>query len=219
LGAAAKAAHWQRINLSWPSVLLRPSPARRNTRLAKLDAPTSPYTALILAHAGLERINLGHRTTSLISPPQIHYAVGQGALGIETRAGDEETEALVRQIGHWPTEWRTKAERACLRKLEGGCSVPVGVSSTFTPSAEAASGSSPHAGTLSLTGTVTSLDGSEHVVFTVADRPLASADDAEAAGLEVAEGLIAGGAGEILAAIAASKNAKGTVQGDEVLQQ
>jgi hypothetical protein len=66
---------------------------------------------------------------------------------------------------------------------------------------------------------VTSLDGSEHVVFTVADRPLASADDAEAAGLEVAEGLIAGGAGEILAAIAASKNAKGTVQGDEVLQQ
>lgn len=193
------------------------TPSLRNTRLAKLDAPTSPYTALILAHAGLERINLGHRTTSLISAPQIHYAVGQGALGIETRAGDEETESLVRQIGHWPTEWRTKAERACLRKLEGGCSVPVGVDSTFTPSAEGSG--SAHAGSLSLTGTVTSLDGSEHVVFTVADRALASADDAEAVGLEVAEGLIAGGAGEILAAIAASKNAKGTVQGDEVLQQ
>ncbi|KAL7408749.1 porphobilinogen deaminase, partial [Mrakia frigida] len=51
-----------------------------NTRLTKLDSPTSPFTCLILAHAGLHRINLGHRSTSLIPPP---YAVGQGALGVE----------------------------------------------------------------------------------------------------------------------------------------
>ncbi|KAL7409604.1 porphobilinogen deaminase, partial [Mrakia frigida] len=50
------------------------------TRLSKLDSPTSAFTCLILAHAGLHRINLGHRSTSLIPPP---YAVGQGALGVE----------------------------------------------------------------------------------------------------------------------------------------
>lgn len=194
-------------------------PLCSNTRLAKLDAPDSPFTAIILAHAGLVRIDLGHRSTSLINPPQIYYAVGQGALGIETRSLDPEVAACVKDIGHWQTEWRTAAERGCLRKLEGGCSVPVGVESHV----EVLKDEGPESGPggrlikLSLKSTVTSLDGSEHVLHGVADVQVASFAEAERVGVEVAEALIAKGAGKILEVIEAGKGQGGTVSGGEVL--
>lgn len=100
-----------------------------NTRLAKLDAPTSPFAALILAISGLSRINSGHRITSPLSSPDLFHAVGQGALGVEIRSGDARVRETMRGIGHWQTEWRCGAERGCLRVLEGGCSVPVGIES------------------------------------------------------------------------------------------
>ena len=101
----------------------------RNTRLNKLDAETSPFDALILAISGLRRIDCADRITSPISSPIIYHAVGQGALGVEIRGGDARVREAIRGIGHWQTEWRCGAERGCLRVLEGGCSVPVGVES------------------------------------------------------------------------------------------
>ena len=102
-----------------------------NTRLNKLDAPNSPFAALILAISGLTRLGKFNRVTSPISSPQLYHAVGQGALGVEIRAGDVRVREAMRGIGHWQTEWRCAAERGCLRVLEGGCSVPVGVESTL----------------------------------------------------------------------------------------
>lgn len=101
----------------------------RNTRLAKLDAPESNFAALILAISGLTRLGSAHRVTSPISTPQLYHAVGQGALGVEIRSGDARVRETMRGMGHWQTEWRCAAERGCLRVLEGGCSVPVGVTS------------------------------------------------------------------------------------------
>jgi hydroxymethylbilane synthase len=201
----------------FPSPLLPQS--HSNTRLAKLDAPESPFTAIILAHAGLVRINLGHRSTSLIDPPTLHYAVGQGALGIETRSLDPEVAFVVKDIGHWQTEWRTAAERGCLRKLEGGCSVPVGVESSLEVEKDEGpeSGEGGRKGKLSLRGTVTSLDGSEHVVHGEVDVEVGSFAECERLGTKVAEELIAKGAGKILIAIEEGKNQKGTVVGTEVL--
>jgi hydroxymethylbilane synthase len=80
----------------------------------------------------MKRVNLGHRCTTPLSSPDLLAAVGQGALGIEIRSGDERVRKAIASIGHWQTEWACGAERALLRVLEGGCSLPVGVETTVT---------------------------------------------------------------------------------------
>ncbi|BGP34174.1 porphobilinogen deaminase [Rhodotorula toruloides] len=102
------------------------------TRLRKLDDPNSSYTALILASAGLLRLNMGHRITSSVSSPTLYHAVGQGAIGVEIREGDERSRAIIGSLECWKTSWRTRAERMMLRVLEGGCSVPVGCETKLT---------------------------------------------------------------------------------------
>lgn len=203
---------------SSPSPPYLPQRGNLNTRLAKLDAPTSPYTALILAHAGLDRINLGHRSTSLIDPPSLLYAVGQGALGIEVRSADEVTKALVQEVNHWTTEWVVSAERGLLRKLEGGCSVPVGVKSEFVASTTTSSSDGEaKSGTLSLMGSVTSLEGDAHVVHEVREIKVTSKAECEKVGVELAEELIRLGAGELLKQIEEAKSKSGTVKKEDVI--
>lgn len=102
------------------------------TRLRKLDDPNSSYTALILASAGLLRLNMGHRITSSVASPTLYHAVGQGAIGVEIREGDERARAIIGSLECWKTSWRTRAERMMLRVLEGGCSVPVGCETKLT---------------------------------------------------------------------------------------
>ncbi len=157
----------------------------RNTRLAKLDAEDGPYAALILAKSGMVRLGMGHRITADLTPPTLFHAVSQGALAIEIRGDDTEALKLCEAITHKETQIRCLAERACLRVLEGGCSVPVGVDSTFED------------GTLILTGCVTSLDGSEHVEHTLKE-PVSSVVEAEAVGERLAKILVGSGAGKIL---------------------
>lgn len=111
------------------------------TRLAKLDNPNGPYTALVLAAAGLIRLNLGSRITAFLSAPVMMHAVGQGSLTIEVRKPppgatpftnrDALILEMVRAIGCWRSTWRQEAERSLLQELEGGCSIPVGVESRF----------------------------------------------------------------------------------------
>ncbi|KAF8628802.1 hypothetical protein AX15_003717 [Amanita polypyramis BW_CC] len=163
-----------------------------NTRLAKLDAPDGPYAALILAKAGLVRLNMGDRITSDITPPTLLHAVSQGALGVEIRSNDAKAVELCRHLTHWPTQYRCLAERACLRVLEGGCSVPVGVTSLLRPGITGA-----QSGELSLTGCVTSIDGLSHVEQTL-KRDVESQADAEELGVEVAKALLEAGAKRIL---------------------
>ncbi|POY71674.1 putative Hydroxymethylbilane synthase [Rhodotorula taiwanensis] len=102
------------------------------TRLRKLDAANSNYTALILASAGLIRIGLGHRITASVAAPTLYHAVGQGAIGVEIRAGDRRARDVIGSLECWKTSWRTRAERMMLKVLEGGCSVPVGCETKIT---------------------------------------------------------------------------------------
>lgn len=126
------------------------------------------------------------------------HAVGQGALGIEIRASDAATRDIVRQLNCGATEVRCVAERAFMRKLEGGCSVPLGVFSSFEN------------GMLELEGSVTSPDGSVHL--RTLDRLEVDVESntgllgAERLGIRVAESLIEKGASKILDAIKGSKN-------------
>jgi hydroxymethylbilane synthase len=93
-----------------------------DTRLRKLDA--GDYDAIILASAGLRRLGLQHRISAPIEIEEMLPAVGQGALGIETR-NDEELASLLAPLDHQETRAACMAERALLRALGGGCQLPI----------------------------------------------------------------------------------------------
>ncbi|KAF9208346.1 porphobilinogen deaminase [Haplosporangium sp. Z 27] len=132
-----------------------------NTRLAKLDAPDSPYTCLLLAAAGLQRLELDNRISIKLPPNAMLHAVGQGSIGIECRSDDEEVLELIKPLDHLPTRLRCEAERSVMRILEGGCSVPIGVWTEFVPSPKSPSDGSEDVGALHLKACVSSLDGTE----------------------------------------------------------
>jgi len=94
------------------------------TRLKKLDA--GDYDAIILAEAGLVRLGLQEHITSLLEPPLFLPAIGQGALGIETRINRTDTlQKAVDCLNDWPTYAAVLAERSLLRSLRGGCLAPI----------------------------------------------------------------------------------------------
>ncbi len=93
------------------------------TRLRKLEEEN--FDAIILAAAGLNRLGYTSQISHLIPPHHLLPAVGQGALGIETRVEDERVNYLVEALNHWPTRNAVEGERAVLRGLGGGCAVPI----------------------------------------------------------------------------------------------
>ena len=151
-----------------------------NTRLAKLDA--GEYDAIILAVAGLQRLDMGDRIHQNISGDISLHAVGQGALGIECREGDEEILKILKVLEDADSCDRVLAERSFLRELEGGCQVPIGVNTKIEND------------TLTLTGMVASLDGKQ----LLRDVVNGNRSKSEALGLELAGKLKEQGAGEIL---------------------
>ncbi|KAH9855788.1 porphobilinogen deaminase [Lenzites betulinus] len=182
------------LKRKFPKLLFKDVRGNLNTRLAKLDAPDSPFAAIILAKAGMVRIGLGGRCTSDVGPPTLLHAVSQGALAIEIRSDDEAARALCRSITHWQTEWRCRAERSLLRVLEGGCSVPVGVHTTLI---ETQGEGEPHKARLDIVGCVTSLEGETHVEHSI-EAEVHSGEEAEAIGAKLATVLIETGARAIL---------------------
>jgi len=94
-----------------------------NSRLQKLD--NGDYDAIILATAGLIRLEFEDRIKTRISPEQSLPSVGQGAVGIECRVGDVEIESLIAALNHPDTHTRLSAERAMNNRLNGGCQVPI----------------------------------------------------------------------------------------------
>jgi hydroxymethylbilane synthase len=116
--------------------------------------------------------------------------VGQGALGVQCRAGDEQVLGLLQGLNHPETALRCQAERAFLRELEGGCQVPIGVHSQFNGQE------------LTLTGAVLSVDGQQRVVGSLTGVVTETAA-AQALGEALAQELRAQGATAILQAILA----------------
>ncbi|MFN9646235.1 MAG: hydroxymethylbilane synthase [Cyanobacteriota bacterium] len=156
------------------------------TRLEKLDA--GAFDCLILAAAGLGRLGLADRIHQRIDPAISLHAVGQGALGIECRQGDQAVLATIQVLEHLPTARRCLAERAFLRSLEGGCQVPIGVNSRL------------EGDSLVLTGMVASLDGQR----LIRDEVRGDQTDPEAIGVALAAALRQQGATAILEEIFAS---------------
>lgn len=153
------------------------------TRLRKLDE--GQFDAIILAASGLIRLELGERITSFIPVEQSLPANGQGALGIEVRSDDEQTKALLEPLQCQQTRFRVTAERAMNRRLQGGCQVPIGAFAELDGES------------LFLRGLVGDPEG----VNVIRDEVRGSVHDAEALGIQLAEKLLAQGAGEILDAV------------------
>lgn len=151
------------------------------TRLQKLD--DGNFDAIILASAGLTRLGMGARITQYLATDICLPAIGQGAIGIECRAGDSEIEALIAVLHDQDSADRVRAERAMNRRLEGGCQVPIGGHATLAGDI------------LTLRGLVARSDGSKIVSGSV-DGPR---DRAEALGIMLAEDLLERGARGILA--------------------
>jgi hydroxymethylbilane synthase len=119
--------------------------------LKKLDDLENGYAALILARAGVERMGWEDRISQTLDNDVMLHAVGQGALGLECREGDLEVIELLKPLACLKSTIRCLAEREFMKALEGGCSVPLGVSTLLSE------------GTLLLIGSVTSIDGSKQL--------------------------------------------------------
>jgi hydroxymethylbilane synthase len=151
-----------------------------NTRLAKLD--NGEYDAIILAAAGLIRLEMPERIAEYIEPEVSLPANGQGAVGIECREDDEHVKELLNALEHEPTRHRVVAERAMNRHLEGGCQVPIGAYAVLDGEQ------------IWLRGLVGSTDGKQ----ILRDEVSGNVNDADALGIELAKKLLAQGAKTIL---------------------
>ncbi len=151
-----------------------------NTRLRKLDE--GEYDAIILARAGLVRLEYHDRVTDVISTEDMLPAVCQGILGIEVRSDDKESKALLDFLRHEPTETRVRCERTFLRRLEGGCQAPIAGHSVI------------EGDRIIMKGLVSDLIGETYIEA----ENKGSVLDAAEIGYELAESILAAGGKEIL---------------------
>lgn len=157
-------------------------PLRGNleTRLRKMES--MELDGIVLALAGIKRLGFEERITEVI-PMEISLpAIGQGALGIETRMDDHEIEDLIHFLNDLPSSIAISAERAFLKRLEGGCQVPIAAYARIVNS------------TLQIDGMVGTIDG-KRLLRDYLEGPI---EEAESLGMKLAEILLDQGAREIL---------------------
>jgi hydroxymethylbilane synthase len=186
------------ISRRYPHLQFKDMRGNIGTRLSKLDAEDADFKCLILAAAGLQRLDLGDRITQFLDSKTpgggILHAVGQGALGIEIREGDQRMIDLLRPLADIDATLACLAERSLMRSLEGGCSVPIGVETEWI-----------ERGKLLMKGIVVSLDGKESVEVERLGEVLTE-KDADEFGRTIAQDLVEKGASNILEAINLNRN-------------
>ena len=166
-----------------PDLVIHDLRGNVGTRLSKLDSGL--YDAIILASAGLKRLELASRIRHTMPPSMSLPAVGQGALGLECRTEDDVVRQLIEPLRHNETESCVRAERAFNAFLEGGCQVPIAGYATLNQD------------TITIEGRVGSVDG-KTLLKAVHHEHMAHA---EALGEALAQDLLKQGAGELLQAL------------------
>ncbi|MBX2870272.1 MAG: hydroxymethylbilane synthase [Acidiferrobacterales bacterium] len=174
------------IQAAYPHLEVRNLRGNVNTRLSRLD--NGDYDALILATAGLMRLEFHDRIRQKLDTELCLPAVGQGAVGIECREGDQDTLSLIQELADEDATTQLLAERAANERLGGGCHVPIAVHAEI------------HGETMWVRGLVGELDGSK-ILRSEATGAVA---EAENLGQQVAERLLHQGAQQILDAVYAN---------------
>lgn len=170
------------LRARYPGITLAGLRGNVNTRLARLDR--DEFAGIILAAAGLRRLDLDHRIRSYLTIDELLPAPGQGALGIECRSDDSDTQSLIRGLNHAATHARVSAERAVCKRLGGGCQVPLAAYAEITGE------------TLVVRAEVARVDGT----LTLHAKKTGTINEAESLGIAAAEDLLEQGAGAILTA-------------------
>lgn len=163
-----------------PDIGIMPLRGNLETRLKKLDS--GGMDAIILAAAGVKRLGMADRIIQVIPADVMLPAVAQGALCIEARADNKETLEILLKLHHEKSALAVRAERAFMRKLEGGCQVPIAALAALDGKK------------LVITGLVAEIDGSALLKETVSG----DVEHPEDAGLELAQRLLDRGAGDII---------------------
>ncbi|MBL1142120.1 MAG: hydroxymethylbilane synthase [Proteobacteria bacterium] len=163
-----------------PGIELKDLRGNVGTRLGKLDA--GEYDAIMLAAAGIIRLGMSERITQLIPPSILLPAIGQGAVGIECRAGDDVVHELIAPLNHQDTSVCVQTERAFSRRLFGGCQLPIAGQATIAGDE------------INLTGLIARVDGSE-VIKAEQKGNIADIDNI---GITLAEALLERGGDKIL---------------------
>ena len=153
-----------------------------DTRIRKLDE--GQYDAIVLAYSGVKRLGFESKITEHFSPLVILPAVGQGALAVEIREDDKETENLILKLNHNDTYLCTISERSFLEKLQGGCQVPIGAYSEIKNNE------------ITLYGMIASLDGKDIVKDSISFKK--DLKDCRNAGFNLADRLLQKGGKEIM---------------------
>jgi hydroxymethylbilane synthase len=153
------------------------------TRFRKLDE--GQFDSMILAVAGVKRLGWGDKIASVLEPELSLPAIGQGAIGIECRIDDEPTQKIIAPLNHNESSICVRSERALLKKLEGGCQVPIAAYARIINSR------------LVMDSLVGSITGDRIIRDSSEGRP----EDAEAIGTGLAESLLSKGADKILSEI------------------
>ncbi|AVO50259.1 hydroxymethylbilane synthase [Melaminivora suipulveris] len=164
-----------------PDLRIEPLRGNVNTRLRKLDE--GQYDAIVLAAAGLKRLGLHERIRAIFTPEQMLPAAGQGALGIEVRAGRADLIEALAPLAHQRTWLTVTAERAVSRAMGGSCSMPL-----------AAHGQWQADGTLHLRAAWGELQAGAPLVNAEGSAQVATLAEADALGLAVAQRLQSAGA-------------------------
>ncbi len=163
-----------------PDLKIEPLRGNLDTRLRKLDE--GQYAGIVLAAAGLKRLGLQARIRHIFDEAQMLPAAGQGALGIEIRAGRDDLHALLAPLAHQETWLRVAAERAVSRAMGGSCSMPLAAHAVV------------QGGVLQIEAAWGDPEGAATLVRAQASSPQLTLPAAEALGLQVAAQLRAGGA-------------------------
>mgnify|MGYP000627715761 FL=1 len=173
------------IRAQFPNLQIKDLRGNVNTRLDKLD--NGEYDALILASAGLIRLDMSHRIASRLNTELCLPAGGQGAVGIECRSNDEAILALLSPLHHLDTASCVIAERALNRRLQGGCQVPIACFAELSSDRQS----------IAVRGLVGSVDG-QKILQSQLSGPVAKAQQL---GEALADQLLEMGAGEILSEV------------------
>ncbi|MBL4608922.1 MAG: hydroxymethylbilane synthase [Pseudomonadales bacterium] len=166
-----------------PDIKIKSLRGNVNTRLSKLDE--GGFDAIILAAAGLIRLDMVSRIRSFIDVSVCLPACGQGAVGIECRSNDDNIKVLLASLNHEETAMTVGAERAFNKHLEGGCQVPIGGFAELK-------GEQLH---------MRGLVGQPNGRLVISDEKTGPAAEPEKLGIELADALLARGADKILAAV------------------
>jgi len=169
-----------------PDLCIEPLRGNVNTRLAKLAS--GDYDAIVLAAAGLERLELQEHISQQFTPDEMLPAAAQGVVGIECLETNDALRKVLASLNHAPTVQTTLAERAIARSLQASCQSPVATYAVISGN------------TITVTALVALPDGSR----VIRDSIVGALDDAESLGVKLAGQLLDSGAAELLAAVSAT---------------